>query len=916
MPSSKIVTSDSKPEKEVLWFKKSITDTLKLNNTTSDGLSAQEATNRLEKYGENRIELEEKTSPWKLLWEQFSSLLIVILIVAAIISASIGQAVEAIAIIIIVILAGFLGFIQEFQAGKAIDSLRKMAAPHATVLRNGIESIVFAHEVVPGDIVLLATGDKIPADCRLLEAKNLRIDEAALTGESLAVEKVDTTLEQDELALGDRINMLYMGTSVTYGRGKAIVVGTGLNTEFGNIAKLLSTTESRKTPLQENLDQLGKKIGVFSIALAAIMSIIGIFRGYEIIEMFVWGVAVAVAVIPEALPAVVTISIALGVRRMVKRKALIRKLPAVETLGATSIICSDKTGTLTQDQMTIRKIFTGNTEYDVEGSGYTPEGNITADGKIVEIDKHTELEKLLIAGNLCNDTILKKEDGKWVIIGDPTEGAIVVAAAKAKLVVDEQRQIYPRLKEIPFSSESKRMTTAHDIGDEHYAFSKGAVEVILDSSSTILLNGNVEELTQEMRDKILENATRFGEDALRVLAVSQKKLNSLDELDENHQDGMTFIGIVGMIDPPRPEVKQAINTCFAAGIKPIMITGDHKITAVAVAKELGIKKDGGVVIGTEIEKMTDEEIENVVDHTDVFARISPGHKLKIVSALMKKGKIVAMTGDGVNDAPSLKKADIGVAMGIKGTDVSREAADMILTDDNFASIVSAVEEGRNIFENIRKYLVYLLSGNLGTVFALVVALFASLPLPLEAVQILFINFIMDGLMAIALGVEPGEDGVMNNKPRTVKEGILNSYSLGFIFFVGVLIGAVTLGIFYAVLPENVVADSIEEKRAVTIFFATLIVARLWNALNCRSLKGVSIRLNPFSNKALFVSTLFSLAMTWIVIYVDIFNVPFHTIPLAASDWWLILGYSSLVYIVVELWKLAKNTFMKTEGSAA
>ncbi|NUN09323.1 MAG: calcium-transporting P-type ATPase, PMR1-type [Ignavibacteriaceae bacterium] len=883
------------------WHTLLTADTLKELDTSRSGLSSDEAQKRLAEFGPNELEAEAKVSPWLLLLGQFKSLLIIILVIAAAISWGMGDFVEAIAIIIIVLLAGVLGFVQEFQAGKAIESLRKMASPHAHVLRNGEEININAADLVPGDIVILKTGDKIPADGRLVESLNLRIEEASLTGESVPVEKSIEKIDDLISPLGDRKNMVFMGTAISYGRGKAVVTATGMRTEFGKIAGMLQSTENRKTPLQENLDELGKKIGLFAIVLASVMSVIGWLRGETLVKMFTWGVALAVAVIPEALPAVVTISLALGVRRMVKRRALIRKLPAVETLGATNVICSDKTGTLTQDEMTIRNLYSYNKLVDVTGVGYNPAGEFLLSGGKINPLEHHDLNRLLHVSAQCNDTILKKIGDSWDIIGDPTEGAMVTAAAKAGLDIDFIRNQNPRIDEIPFSSETKRMTTIHKLRHNLESYSKGAVEVILDSCTTYLEGENVKELTAEVRENFINVANELSKKALRVLAFSVHHFESSKFSMENAEKEMTFIGLVGMFDPPRPEVKVAIERCFSAGIRPIMITGDHKVTAVAVAKELGILQKGGALSGVELEQLTDAEFEKSVETTDVYARISPSHKLKIVSALMKKGNIVAMTGDGVNDAPSLKKADIGVAMGITGTDVSKEAADMILTDDNFASIVNAVEEGRSIFENIRKYLVFLLSGNMGTVFALIYTLIAGLIIPLSAVQILFINFIMDGLMAIALGVEPPEPGIMNKKPRNVKEGILNRDTIFYIGFVGVIIAAVTVTAYVWALSEGY-----EQKEASTVFFLTLIFARLFNGLNCRSLDQSIFKMPLFSNKSLLYASFVSLGMSLAVVFIGFLQKAFHTTTIAAAEWVGLLVSAVFVLVIVEIWKIFRR----------
>lgn len=884
---------------EIIWHSQTVEESYKILSSSKLGLQDNEIPNRIAKYGLNELTGEDKVSPIMLLLEQFKSLLILILIAAAVISYSIGEVVEAIAIIIIVFLAGILGFIQEFKAGKAIESLKKMAAPVAHVKRSGEDKEIPSSEIVPGDILILKTGDKVPADARIIESNNLKVEEASLTGESLSVEKVSTPINGDYISLGDRKNMVYMGTSVSYGRAIAIVVNTGMRTEFGKIADLLQSTEDRKTPIQINLDQLGKKIGIFSIILAAGMSLFGILRGYDFYHMFVWGVAIAVAVIPEALPAVVTISLALGVRRMVKRRALIRKLPAVETLGATDIICSDKTGTLTQDQMTIRKIYTDNKEINLTGSGYTPIGNFLLREEAIKPQDNNTLMLLLRGGSLCNDTKLKNIDGNWSILGDPTEGAIIVALSKAGEDSEILQSRYKRIFEIPFSSETKKMTTVHEFENGYFAFSKGAPEIILDKCEFVLENNETIKLGEENKRKILSHAFSMGEEALRVLAVSYKEILDDKTADNSAEEGHVFLGLVGMIDPPREEVKSAIKTCNTAGIKPVMITGDHKITAMAVAKELGILKSGMAISGAELEKMSDEDFINSVENIDVFARISPSHKLKIVDALMKKGHIVAMTGDGVNDAPSLKKSDIGVAMGITGTDVSKEAADMILTDDNFASIVSAVEEGRSIFDNIRKYLVFLLSGNMGTVFALIITLLYNLPLPLHAVQILFINFIMDGLIAIALGVEPPEPGIMNKMPRKVNEGILNRHSLLYIGGVGAWISLASIAVFIWAIAVK----GYSENHAITLFFTSLIAARLFNGYNCRSLEQSAFKLPAFSNKAILGGVILSIILTLSVIYIPVLNSPFKTVPLGITDWLLVLGSSVTVLIVVEIAKV-------------
>lgn len=869
----------------------------KILESSPKGLSNEQAAERILKYGHNEITEKEKEPAWKKLLAQFANVLIVILIVASVVSAVMGETVEAVSIIVIVVLAGFLGFIQEYQAEKAIASLKKMAAHKAVVLRGGAEHIVESRMLVPGDVVILKTGDTIPADSRLIEAASLKVEESALTGESHGVEKNSDLTLSENCSIGDRLTMVFSGTSISNGRGRALVAATGDQTEFGKIAQMLQNEPDKKTPLQQNLDSLGSRIGVFAILIAVIMSVAGVLQGADLVKMFIWGVALAVAVIPEALPAVVTISLALGVRRMVKRRALIRRLPAVETLGAVNIICSDKTGTLTEDQMTVRKFYVDGTIVEVSGGGYDPKGEFSSGGNPYASDNYA-FQLMLRAGSLCNDARLKK-GSKWGITGDPTEGALVVLAAKAGLDSDAVREKYTRLDEDPFTSEKKRMTTYHDIEGEIFAYSKGAGEFILMNSSMLETANGPVELTDAKRKELQEVIENFAANSLRVIGIAYKRKDQ--GFKAAAETGMTLAGFVGMIDPPRPEAAAAIKVCEKAGIKPVMITGDHKITAVAIARELGILKNGKALSGEEIERMSEAEFKSIVSETDVFARISPSHKHKIVGALMEKGNIVAMTGDGVNDAPTLKKANIGVAMGITGTDVTKEASDMILTDDNFASIVSAVEEGRTIFENIRKYLVYLLSGNMGTVFGIIIAMAAGLPLPLTAVQILFINFVMDGLVAIALGVEAPEAGIMCRKPRNVKEGILNNHALGEIAVTGVVISMITIAVYLFALHSG-----LDEKKAGTLFFATLVFARLVNGLICRSLTQSVFRINLFSNKALLGSIFVTVVCVITMINLPLFHNVFGLVTLDRNEWMIVTLAPLVLLVFSELFKLTKR----------
>ncbi len=891
--------------KQVLhdWHCETVENILYLLGTGINGLSAKEAKSRLKEFGANELEEKKSKSAFILLLEQFQNFLIIILAVAALISGVRGELVEAITIIVIIILAGFLGFIQEYQAGKAIEKLKKMAPNQATVLRRGHEYVIPSRELVPGDICLIKYGDIIPADARLIEVINLKVNESSLTGESIPVEKCVDPVAGKDIFLGDRKNMIYTGTGVSYGRGKAVVVATGMKTEFGKIAGLIQSNGTRKTPLQYNLDQLGTHLGIFSLILAGIIAVCGVITGKDIEKMFIWGVALAVAIIPEALPAVVTISLALGVRRLVKKKVLIRSLPSVETLGATTVICSDKTGTLTQNVMTVRKIYSGGNVITVSGTGYNPIGEFFIHDN--KINPDADMKKMFEIGVLCNDAFLKQKEKKWEIIGDPTEGSLIVMALKAGLNYEEIRKKIPRRREIPFSSETKLMTTIHNSSDGTYAYSKGAPEIIINGCNFMYKNGAIVMLEENDREEILNTGRIFGEDALRVLAFAFKKISDEDTL-ESSQKNMIFAGLAGMIDPPRTEVRESIKICEKAGIKPVMITGDHKLTAVAVAKELELIKNDRVITGAELDKLSDEEFNKNIEYTQVYARISPYHKLRIVNAFMNKGYVVAMTGDGVNDVPALKRADIGVAMGITGTDVSKEAADMILTDDNFTSIVSAVEEGRSICENIRKYLVFLLSGNMGTVFAMIISIILFRDFLLVAVQILFINFIMDGLVAIALGVEPPEHGIMERPPRNLKEGILNKSSLFYIGALGTWISLVTTGVYcYSrTLP------GIDEGLARSMFFVTLIISRLFNGFNCKSLRESIFYTGLTGNKWLIASTGLSLGLTFIVLYEHLFNKAFETKPLEFSQWFIVIAFAFTVIVFGEFTKFLCKKFFR------
>jgi Ca2+-transporting ATPase len=855
-------------------------------------LTAVEASRRLIAFGPNQLQVAQRASAWTILFGQFKNVLVALLLVATGLSALLGHNVEAIAITVIVSFAVVLGFLQEYRAERAIQALREMAAPTAIVLRDGEEAEVAARELVPGDVVILQQGNRIPADARLIEAVNLQIQEAALTGESVPVAKHTAPLVNHELALGDRRNMAYAGTAVTYGRGRGMVVATGMATEFGKIAQLLHTVDSGKTPLQEALDRLGRKLAQVALGVVAIIVVVGVLRGQPAIEMLVFGIALAVAVVPEALPAVVTISLARGVRRLVKRRALMRRLPAVETLGSTSVICSDKTGTLTRDEMTVRELCVANQLLEVSGAGYEPKGEFSRDGR--RIETLGPLARLLQAVALASDAhIVRREtDGLWHVKGDPTEGALVVVAAKAGFHKDDLDARFPRVHEIPFASESKRMTTLHTAPDGIVAYGKGAPEVILYSCQSQLTADGEAPLDEAHRQAILESAGRMAEKALRVLAVASKA----EATPDNAESGMTFLGLVGMIDPPRPEAEAAIRTCEGAGVRVVMITGDHPVTARAIARELGVLKHGRVVTGLELEAMSDAAFDDDVDTIDVYARVTPAHKLRVVTALQKQGHVVAMTGDGVNDAPALKKADIGIAMGITGTDVAREAADMTLTDDNFASIVAAVEEGRGIFGNIKKYLMFLLSSNLGEIGLMAGATLLGLPLPLTAVQILYVNLATDGLPALALAVDPPEPDLMRRPPRNPRTGIFTRPVVALMIVGGGWSAAVNLGVFAWTLHSG---RSTSEAMAMT--FVPLVLIQFLKAYNFRSDRA-SVLHRPFANRWLNLAVLWELVLLMLIIYVPILQKPFGTISLRPMEWATVIGASATIVPVLELAK--------------
>ncbi|MBK8824095.1 MAG: cation-translocating P-type ATPase [Anaerolineales bacterium] len=879
-----------------LWHTQTIDEAFTQLNSQPIGLSAAEAETRLQEYGLNELVAAHRVSPWEILLEQFKNVLILILLGATAISLFLGHGVESIVIAVIVLFAVGLGFVQEYRAERAIEALRQMAAPTATVLRNGVEIKIPAKELVPGDVIILHTGDRVPADARLLESINLQVEEAALTGESVPVEKHVRALGDEDLSVGDRKNMVYAGTAVTYGRGLALVAATAMQTEFGKIAQLLQTVETGKTPLQQNLDKVGSVLARAALVVVAIIVAVGLFRGQPFIEMLIFGIALAVAVVPEALPAVVTISLAIGVQKMVKRNALIRRLPAVETLGSTSVICSDKTGTLTKDEMTVRRIFSGGQMFKVSGAGYAPEGVFSVDGGTA-VPPTEALNLMLTAATLASDTHLingENDSGNfWDIKGDPTEGALIVAAAKAGLQKEALDADFPRMHEIPFTSETKRMTTLHTVNDGLTAYAKGAPEVIIDSCDFVLTDNGVGPLDAAGKTYILEQAEVMAGEALRVLAISTKTNTTL----EHSETSMTFLGLAGMIDPPRLEAKAAIALCTDAGIRPVMITGDHPVTAQAVARELGLLYNGGrVVTGAELEDMSDEQFQREVENISVYARVSPAHKLRVVTAWQERGHIVAMTGDGVNDAPALKKADIGIAMGITGTDVTKEAAAMTLTDDNFASIVAAVEEGRGVFGNIKKYLMYLISSNIGEIGLMAGSALMGLPLPLTAVQILYVNLATDGLPALALSVDPPEKDLMKRKPRDPRTGIFTRPVVTLMVLGGLWSTMINLGLFTWALNSGR-----GQEEAMTMTFVSLVLIQFFKAYNFRSDRH-SVLNKPFENKWLNLAVGWEMVLLVLIIYVPFLHEAFSTYALPLMDWLIVIVLSVTIVPVLEIAK--------------
>jgi Ca2+-transporting ATPase len=905
------------------WHKIDTASVLQGLGSRAEGLTESQARERLAEYGPNELEERATRSPLAVLAGQFTDAMVIVLMVAAVISFAIGETTDAIMILVIVILNAILGFTQEYRAERAMAALKRLAVPKVKVYRDGQLREVDSVQVVPGDIVVLEAGNRVPADGRVLASFSLRAEEAALTGESVPVDKMEKPIAEDNVSLGDRRNMVFMGTAITYGRGRVVVTDTGMRTELGHIATMLQAVGEEKTPLQRRMDELGKWLALGALVIVGIVFALGVWRGEPLTEMFLTAISLAVAAVPEGLPAVVTITLALGAQRMVQRHALIRRLPAVETLGSVTTICSDKTGTLTENRMTV-------TELDVAGESMSLVADLRSAGAFIAPGEaplgrpKPDLAVLLAGGALANDATLEPdqdERGGYHAVGDPTEGAMVVAAARMGIWKAKMEQVFPRVAEAPFTSERKRMTTVHarpsqsecegelaeclfrHLPDARYiAFTKGSVDGLLSLSTAVWQDGRAEAMNDEWRRRIAAANDRLAGEGVRVLGVAMRPLGEIAEpvSEEALESDLVFVGLTGMIDPPRSEVKKSVAECREAGIRPVMITGDHPLTALTIARELGIAKDGDggerVITGQQLAEMSVDDLEAIVEEVAVYARVSPEHKVKIVEALKRRGHFVAMTGDGVNDAPALKRADIGVAMGITGTDVSKEASDMVLLDDNFSTIVNAIEEGRTIYENIHKFVKYIVSSNVGEIFVMLLAPLLGLPMPLTAVQLLWINLVTDGLPGLALGMEPADPDTMKRPPHPPNESVLARGTGSYILWIGLLLGAVCVAAEY-------LGQSMREGAWRTAVFSTLGLAQMGNALAVRSERKSLFQLGLLSNKYLLGAVLLTVLAQMAVVYVPFLQPIFGTTSLSLGQLGLVLAFSAIPFVVVEVGKL-------------
>jgi Ca2+-transporting ATPase len=885
------------------WWNLEVEEVIKnLGSNSVSGLTSDEASVRLQKHGPNQLKEAKKYSALGIFLGQFNDFIIWVLIGAAVVSGFLKEWIDAIAIIAIVILNAILGFIQEYRAEKSLAALKKLSSPTSKVIRDGRREVIASSQLGPGDIIELEAGDNVPADGRVVWlTSNFGVQEASLTGESTPVMKTTLLLEEKDVLLGDRANMVYMGTSVSSGKARAAVTETGMETELGKIAGMIQEIERESTPLQKKLEQFGKWIVYLCFVLVGLVFLLGWLRGGKIIDVFLTAVSLAVAAIPEGLPAVVTIALALGVQRMVKRHALIRKLPSVETLGCATVICSDKTGTLTRNEMTVQAVYAGGRLFKLTGIGYAPKGEFILDEKAVKAEDYPELEKALSLGVLCNGAQLIEDKGNYKIVGDPTEGAILTAAAKAGIWKQDKEQDFSFIDEIPFDSERKKMTILRRQGDKLIAFVKGAPDVLMEDCSSIEIEGVSGSLTGEDKERILKANDSLTEQAMRVLAVAYRVLDSDSRKSQAQliERELIFVGLIAMIDPPREEVKRAIEECTRAGIKTMMITGDHKNTAVAIARQLGFfEADSLALSGDELDRLSEEEFEKEVEKIPVYARVSPAHKLRIVKARKARKEIVAMTGDGVNDAPAMKEADIGIAMGITGTDVTKEVSDMVITDDNFASIVAAVEEGRGVYDNIQKFVHYLLSCNAGEILVMFVSSLAGLPAPLIPIQILWVNLVTDGLPALALGVEPVDKDVMNRPPRPPNEPVVTRQRAFLMLAQGAFIAVCSLAAFMFVC--FVEKEGIG--RARTAAFIVLSCSQLFHSFNCRNFTQSLFKIGLFSNTKLIFATGVSFGLQMAVVYVPFLQKVFKTEALGAFDWLLVIIISSFPLWAMEVYK--------------
>jgi Ca2+-transporting ATPase len=944
------MSAHSLPEQEAVWHSLEVDQALELLAGNADtGLTSQEVESRLQKYGTNELEEAGGRGSWEILVDQFKNIMLLMLIAVAIVSGVLDLLAlqsgnlepgevpfkDTIAILAIVILNGILGYLQESRAEKALAALKKLSSPNVRVIRNGKLVDVEGKNLVPGDIMLLEAGVQVAADGRLIEQSNLQIRESALTGEAEAVNKRVESKLPDETSLGDRINLVFQGTEVVQGRGKVLVTRTGMKTELGKIAEMLQAVETEDTPLQQRMTQLGNVLVSGSLALVALVIVIGLLRGGNLQELVEVSLSMAVAVVPEGLPAVITVTLALGTQRMVRHNALIRKLPAVETLGSVTTICSDKTGTLTQNKMVVQSVCTSQNTLKVTGEGYTPFGDFEVDGKNIYLEDYPEVTPLLVPCAVCNDAVLQQEKGDWIILGDPTEGALVTLAGKAGIEQDQWNSKLPRVGEFPFSSERKRMSVITQVeqvdtgvsvlpdvdpaisnlvkNNENYLmFTKGSPELILQRCTQIFAGNSAVELTQEQRDRVLAANERMAGEGLRVLGFAYKPLleKPAENSDEQSEQELVWLGLVGMLDAPRPEVRASVKECREAGIRPVMITGDHQLTAKAIATDLGIASpEDKVLTGQELQRMSDAELEQNVDNVSIYARVSPEHKLRIVQALQRRDKFVAMTGDGVNDAPALKQADIGIAMGITGTDVSKEASDMVLLDDNFATIVAATKEGRVVYTNIRRFIKYILGSNIGEVITIAAApiLLPMGGVPLSPLQILWMNLVTDGLPALALAVEPPEPDVMQRPPFSPKESIF-ARGLGFYMIrIGIIFAIITIILmnwaYYHTHGGAGSANGLDPERWKTMVFTTLCIAQMGHAIAIRSNNQLTIEINPFSNPYLLAAVVLTTILQLMLVYVPPLRAFFGTHVISLSELGICMGFSALMFVWVELEKI-------------